>query len=29
MRLIDAEVLEELFREVIGKLAKEPVLTND
>lgn len=29
MRLIDADALEELFREVIGKLAKEPVITKD
>ena len=27
MRLIDADDLEKLFREVIGALAKEPVLT--
>lgn len=26
MRLIDADDLEKLFREVIGRLAKEPVI---
>ena len=29
MRLIDADALEELFREIIGKLFKEPTLTKD
>lgn len=29
MRLIDADDLEKLFREVIGRLAKEPVITKD
>ncbi len=29
MRLIDADALEELFREIIGKLTKEPTLTKD
>lgn len=29
MRLIDADDLEELFREVIGFIAKKPVMTSD
>jgi len=29
MRLIDAEPLEKLFREVIGRLAHEPSINND
>lgn len=29
MRLIDADALEELFREVIGGIAKEPEMTGN
>lgn len=29
MRLIDADALEELFREVIGTIAKEPKMTGN